>query len=141
MVIFYKKWYNLSMLHSMTIRLIYVHLLEPFNLCQMPTRGIWGQILIFMLIAISPLCYINIPAGFVSFQRHNGSSYCCCKLNTFLYMCCYLGYLKMWGLKNWTNFRPYRVLTRWELACVWDYKLNCWSLLFHDEVTYNDNLL
>ena len=75
MVIFYKKWYNLSMLHSMTIRLIYVHLLEPFNLCQMPPRGIWGQILIFMLIAISPLCYINIPAGFVSFQRHNGSSY------------------------------------------------------------------
>ena len=57
MVIFNKKWYDLSMLHSMTIRLIYVHLLEPFNLCQMPTMGIWGQILIVMLIAISTLCY------------------------------------------------------------------------------------
>ena len=30
------------MLHSMTITLIYVHLLEPFNLCQMPTRGDLG---------------------------------------------------------------------------------------------------
>ena len=50
MVIFNnKKRYNLSMLHSMTIRLIYVHLLEPFNLCQMPTKGDLGPNLDFQV--------------------------------------------------------------------------------------------
>ena len=37
------------MLHSMTIRLIYVHLLEPLYLCQMPTRGHLGPNLDFQV--------------------------------------------------------------------------------------------
>ena len=61
MVIFNKKkWYNLSMLHSMTIRLIYVHLLEPFNLCQMPTRGDLGPNLDF---------HVNCNISFVLYYK------------------------------------------------------------------------
>ena len=64
MVIFNKKWCNLSILNSMTIRLIYMHLLEPFYLCQMPTRGHLGPNLDFQVnCAISPLCYIKNSSG------------------------------------------------------------------------------
>ena len=50
------------MLHSMTIRLIYVHLLETLYVKCQP-GAILGQILIFKLIAISPLCYIIKYSG------------------------------------------------------------------------------
>ena len=48
------------MLQRMTIRLIYVHLLEPFNLCQMPTRGHLGPNLDF---------HVNCNISFVLYYK------------------------------------------------------------------------
>ena len=49
------------MLHSMTIKLIYVHLLEPLYLYQMPTRGNLGPNLDFQVYCnISFVLYYKI---------------------------------------------------------------------------------
>ena len=48
------------MLHSMTIRLIYVHLFEPLYLCQMPTRGDLGPNLDF---------HVNCNISFVLYYK------------------------------------------------------------------------
>ena len=94
MVIFNKKWCNLSMLHSMTIRLIFVLLLEPLYLCQMPTRGHLGPNLDFQVNCnISFGLYYKIfRQEFVSFQRHNGSSFClfCFVLFCFYFCFCFV---------------------------------------------------
>ena len=76
------------MLHSMIIRLIYVHLLEPFNLCQMPTRGDLGPNLDFHVncniffvliykIFRQDLCRFNDTTALVSssFCQHVNISY------------------------------------------------------------------
>ena len=60
---FQKKYYNLAVLHSMTIRLIYVHQLETVYLCYGVTCqsgaiwGHWGQKVIFTINAIIRPCY------------------------------------------------------------------------------------
>ena len=61
------------MLHSMTIRLIYVHLLEHLYLCQMPTRGHLGPNLDFEVN-----CNISFVLNYKIFRqdlcRSNGTT-------------------------------------------------------------------
>ena len=61
---FHYKCYNLSMLHSMTIRLIQVDQFETLYLCHgvICQSGViwghWGQKVIFTINAITCPCYI-----------------------------------------------------------------------------------
>ena len=64
---FHYKCYNLSMLHSMTIRLIQVDQFETLYLCygvicqSGVIWGHWGQKVIFTINAITRPCYIAWP--------------------------------------------------------------------------------